>query len=35
MLGKNQLIFALDPKHELDAETLILRSGPKFLCFVI
>ena len=34
MLGENWLIFALEPKLELDAETLILHSGPKFLCFV-
>ena len=35
MLGANRLIFALDPKCELDAETLILPSGPKFSCFVV
>ena len=35
MLGENWLIFALEPKLELDAETLILHSGPKFLCFVV
>ena len=35
MLGANRLIFALDPKQELDAETLVLPSGPKFLCFVV
>ena len=34
MLGENGLIFALDPKRELDAETLVLHSGLKFLCFV-
>ena len=35
MLGKNLLIFALDPKLELDAKTLVLHSGTKFLCFVV
>ena len=35
MLGANRLIFALDPKLEMDAETLVLHSGPKFLCFVV
>ena len=35
MLGENQLIFALDPKLELDAETLVFHSGPKYLCFVV
>ena len=35
MLGANRHIFALDPKRELDAETLVLPSGPKFLCFVV
>ena len=35
MLEENQLIFALEPKIELEAETLILHSGPKFLCFVV
>ena len=35
MLGANRLIFALDPKRKLDAETLLLHSGPKFLCFVV
>ena len=35
MLGENWRIFALDPKQELDAETLVLPSGPKFLCFVV
>ena len=34
-MGANQLFFALDPKHKLDAETLVLHSGPKFLCFVV
>ena len=33
-MGGNQLIFALDPKLKLDPETLVLHSGPKFLCFV-
>ena len=28
-------IFALEPKLELDAETIVLHSGPKFLCFVV
>ena len=35
MLGENWLIFALDPKLKLDTETLLLHSGPKFLCFVV
>ena len=35
MLGENRLIFALDPKLEVDAETLVLHSGPKFLCLVV
>ena len=35
MLGENRLIFALDPKQELDPESLVLHSGPKFLCFVV
>ena len=35
MLGENQLIFALEPKLELDAETIVLHSGPKLLCFVV
>ena len=35
MLGENWLIFALDPNLELDAETLVFHSGPKFLCFVV
>ena len=35
MLGANQLIFALDLKLDMDAETLVLHSGPKFLCFVV
>ena len=34
MLGENWLIFALDPKQELDAESLVLHSSPK-LCFVV
>ena len=32
--GGNRLIFALDPKFELDTETLFLHSGPKFICLV-
>ena len=35
MLGENWLIFALDPNLELDAETLVFHSGPKFLCFLV
>ena len=35
MLGANQPIFALDPQRKLDAETLVLHSGSKFLCFVV
>ena len=31
----NQLIFALDPKLEMDTETLILHSGQIFMCFVV
>ena len=31
MLWANHLIFALDPKLDMNAETLILHSGPKFL----
>ena len=34
-MGENRLIFALDPKQGLDAESLILHSGPKFLCFIV
>ena len=35
MLGENRHIFALEPKLELDTETLILHSGPKFLCSAV
>ena len=35
MLGENWLIFALDPNLELDAETLVFHSGPKFFCFLV
>ena len=35
MLGANWHIFALDLKLDMDAETLVLHSGPKFLCFVV
>ena len=35
MLGANWLIFALDPEVELDAETLVLHSGPKFMCLLV
>ena len=31
MFGENWLIFALEPKQELDAESLVLHLGPKFL----
>ena len=31
-MGENRLIFALEPKLEKAAETLVLRSGPKFMC---
>ena len=34
-LGANRLIFALDLKLDMDAETLVLHSGPKLLCFVV
>ena len=35
MLVANLIIIALDPKVELDAETLVLHSGSKFLCFLV
>ena len=35
MLGANRLIFAMDPKLDLDAETLVLHWVPKFLCFLV
>ena len=35
MLGAIWLIFALDQKLELAAETLVLLSGPKFMCLVV
>ena len=35
MLEANWLIFALVPKVELDAETLVLHSRLRFLCFVV
>ena len=35
MFGASRLIFAFKTKLELGAETLILHSGPKFLCFVV
>ena len=35
ILGANRLIFALDPKLEMDTETLVLHSGQKFMCFVV
>ena len=35
MLGAIWLIFTLDQNLELLAETLVLHSGPKFLCFVV
>ena len=35
MLGENRLIFALDPKLEQGAETLVLHSGPNFMCLVV
>ena len=35
ILGENWPIFALDPKLEMDTETLILHSGQKFMCFVV
>ena len=34
-MGANRLIFALDPKLEMDTETLVLPSGQKFMCFVV
>ena len=33
--GKILLIFALDPKQKLAAETLALHLDPKFICFVV
>ena len=35
MLGANCLIFVLNQKVELDAKTLVLHSGPKFMCFEV
>ena len=35
MLGAICLIFALDQKHKLAAETLGLHSGPKFMGLVV
>ena len=35
MLGEIWLIFALDPKLKLAAETLVFQSDQKFLCFVV
>ena len=35
MLDENRLIFDLDLKRELDTETLVLHSGPKFLRFEV
>ena len=35
MLRASQLFFALVPKVELEAETIFLYSGPKFLCFLV
>ena len=29
MFGENQLVFTLDPRFELDTETLILHLGSK------
>ena len=34
-MGANWLIFALDPKLEMDTDTLVLHSGQKFMCFVV
>ena len=34
ILEGNWLIFALDPKVEMDTETLVLHSDQKFICFV-
>ena len=34
-MGANRLIFALDPKLEMDTETLVLHLGQKFMCFVV
>ena len=31
MLGANRLIFAMDPKVQLEAESFFQHSGPKFL----
>ena len=35
MWGEILLIFALDSKLKLAAETLVLHSGPKFTCLVV
>ena len=35
MLGANPIIFALDPKLDMNAETLVLYSSPKFLCLLV
>ena len=32
---ENQLIVVLELKLKLDAVTLVLNSGPKFLCFIV
>ena len=35
MWGEILLIFALDSKLKLAAETFVLHSGPKFMCLVV
>ena len=35
MLGEIWLIFTLDQKLELAAETLVLHLGPKFMCLEV
>ena len=35
LLGEIWLTFALDPKCELETETLALHSDPKFMCLLV
>ena len=35
MLGEKLVIFALDSKLDLDTETIVLISAPKFLWSVV
>jgi len=34
-VGDKMLIYALDPKIEKAAETLVSHLGPKFMCFIV